>query len=114
MSGYVLNEYVNVDCINKNVGHFVAYYDPLDRKAMMSSIKGQICLIKPEKSIPFRQGSLFLLVDADDVLWGEYSNMSRRICLGWKNHPGEHYICASYEIYKEEPRMPFSWLKEGF
>jgi len=116
MNDSVLNEYVNVDWYEPPQpislhDPLIVAYEPLDNHVERSTLEGEICLISSPRSIPFRMGNFYLLVDSDLVEKGVLTG--DRIVIHWRKDPGDHYLTTSYDI-KGRNQDPVKWLKEGF
>lgn len=134
----VYNEYVNVDVIRgASSGRHIVTYEPLDHRFDPSSISCQIMFGNDTPDIGLRVSGLgfrdrdfrgagdvrlqvLFPVDAErnrGILTGVLREEDRAFKLIWDRHPGEHYICISYQTmdfmdtYKEEKP---NWILEGF
>lgn len=113
---WVLNEYVHVDDAEMtDIGWWVEY-EPLEYPAISLSLRGYI-QVGGEQTVSIqcsRNNTHLLLIGTDDVQYAGFEENSIRLL--WKEDPGDHYICISYQVGSEQFEIipKWDWKKEGF
>ena len=116
MISWILNEYVHVDEAElTDLGWWVDY-EPLEHESQSFSLSGYIYIRDhPVATIVCGRSPTRLLTSGwDDVQCAGFENNSIRLL--WKECPGEHYLCISYQVGNTyiEPIPSWNWKEEGF
>lgn len=114
---YVLNEYIHLHEAGTTDLGWWAEYEPLDHPAISFTLSGYIHIEDGSRTICFcssRTNEDLLIMDTDEVQYAGFQSNS--IHLLWKEDPGDHYICVTYEVGSRRyiPIPSWDWKKEGF
>lgn len=126
--GIVTNEYVHEDFVREEQnGDLWIFYEPVDYVPMIG-VSATI-YVKGREECAFYGSDGWLLPDGGRfsgacVMSGSFNPSTGVIKLLWDKHPGEHFLCVSYdfdegpiedeeELFAESaPRL--NWIQEGF
>jgi hypothetical protein len=120
MFNCTINEYVHEDFSILGTDAVVIYYEPLDNRSVIS-ISGTI-YIDGREVTAFQGGNGLIIPEGSRdgkpcVLAGNFGSANGIITLVWDRHPGEHFLCVSYDFAGSVEEVPFTssnWLKDGF
>jgi hypothetical protein len=124
MPSITTNEYIHEDWSETlEDGRVMVFYEPVDNPAILS-LQGTI-YIDGKETNPFsasndRVVANWMALPEDSpfplALRGKMYPDQGILCLLWNKHPGDHFLCVSYDFeeVKEEVGVKTNWIKEGF
>jgi hypothetical protein len=118
------NEYVHEDYVNGTNRQIEIVYEPLDNLVPLS-VTGTIYFGR-KQSHPFWWSSAdpaLRLMDrhsSPGIVSGTIDQRTGVIKIIWDKHPGDHFLCVSYDFderecaLNEEIGKRINWIQEGF